>query len=368
MTSWVSGIGCQLLGRGLSDAVIPAEAGIPSHGEPLTRHPIPETRYLIPMTEAMKYRDIHSALSFRLSNFYPDRELESIARLIAEHVTGLSWVQIRMNPDTELSDSQRTDIGLIINRLANHEPIQYILGETEFYGMKLKVRPGVLIPRGETEELVEWIIKAKEKSKEERLKSKETFKEEKDGKDESDMEERERILDIGCGSGAIAIALAKNLSDYTVIASDISDAALKITNENAQLNNVGITTTHLDILTSSSLSFRPRVEPGAGFSPFALIVSNPPYIPLSEKQSMAHHVANQEPDLALFVPDEDPLIFYRAIAEFAKHNLTADGSVYVEIHDRLGAETAELFRYYFTDVELRQDIHGKDRMIRACNG
>ncbi len=351
-TIWVSGIGYRLLGRGLSDAVIPAEAGIPSLGEPLTRQP--DTRYPIPLKEPMKYRDIHTALSSRLSNSYPDRELESIARLIAEHVTGLSWVQIRMNPDTELTDSQRTDIGVIINRLGNNEPIQYVLGETEFYGLKLKVRPGVLIPRGETEELVEWVIKG--------------TRAQGHGGTGAQGHGGIRVLDIGCGIGAIAIALAKNLPDCEVVASDISDVALQITRENADLNHVALVTTHLDILTSSS--FAPGSSPGQAFrlSPFALIVSNPPYIPLSEKQSMAHHVADQEPDLALFVPDEDPLVFYRAIAEFAKNNLTPDGSVYVEIHDRLGAETLNLFRDYFPDVELRKDIHNKDRMIRAGNG
>jgi release factor glutamine methyltransferase len=312
----------------------------------------------------MKYTDITSDLRSRLADFYPDRELESIARLIAEHVTGLSWVQIRMNPDTEFTDSQRTDIGIIIKRLGDHEPIQYVLGETEFYGLKLKVRPGVLIPRGETEEIVEWVIKAKgerrkakEKSKEERRKIKERLQDKKEDKRENG---KGIILDIGCGSGAISIALAKYLPDYEIVASDISDVALEITDENAHLNYVEITSTHLDILKSSSFAFR--------LSPFALIVSNPPYIPQSEKVALAHHVANQEPDLALFVPDEDPLVFYRAIAEFARINLEPGGQVFVEIHDRLGAETVALFSHYFSDVELRQDIHGKDRMIRASNG
>ena len=286
----------------------------------------------------MKGRDILSELKEKLTGLYPDRELESISGLIAEHVTGMNGIQFQIAREEDLTDAQADDVRLIISRLALHEPIQYILGETEFYGLRIKVKPGVLIPRGETEELVEWVVKGMG----------------------AQGHKGTRILDIGCGSGAIAIALAKNLPDYEVVAADISDAALSVTAENALINQVALTTTHLDILQSSSFAFP--------LSPFAIIVSNPPYIPLAEKQSMAGHVTGQEPDIALFVPDEDPLVFYRAIAAFARLNLTPGGQLFVEVHDRLGDETAELFRGFFSQVELRKDIHGKDRMIRAANG
>ena len=286
----------------------------------------------------MKGRDILSELKEELTGLYPDRELESISGLIAEHVTGMNGIQFQIAREEDLTDAQADDVRLIISRLALHEPIQYILGETEFYGLRIKVKPGVLIPRGETEELVEWVVKGMG----------------------AQGHKGTRILDIGCGSGAIAIALAKNLPDYEVVAADISDAALSVTAENALINQVALTTTHLDILQSSSFAFP--------LSPFAIIVSNPPYIPLAEKQSMAGHVTGQEPDIALFVPDEDPLVFYRAIATFARLNLTPGGQLFVEVHDRLGDETAELFRGFFSQVELRKDIHGKDRMIRAANG
>jgi len=282
-------------------------------------------------------------------SLYPDRELDSIAFLIAEHVTGRSRTELVINREEGFTKEEGERIREKVRRLGENEPIQYILGETEFYGLKIKVEPGVLIPRGETEELVEWIL-----LKEEGERRKE--------KGERRKEEVLRVVDIGCGSGAIAVALAKHLPDAQIWAADISPQALNLTLHNAQLNNVTINPLLLDILTPS---------PTFPLSPsptYSLIVSNPPYIPESERSSMALHVAGREPDLALFVPDEDPLLFYRALAEFAKRNLTPDGELFVEIHDRYGKEVVALFSNYFSTVELRQDIHGKDRMVRAYNG
>jgi release factor glutamine methyltransferase len=184
-----------------------------------------------------------------------------------------------------------------------------------------------------------------------------------------------RVLDIGCGSGAIAIALAKHLPHAEIWAADISPKALDITHQNALNNQVDINLLQFDILnphplfTSSPYPLIPSSPHALMPScPYALIISNPPYIPEGERGSMALHVAGQEPDLALFVPDSDPLIFYRAIAQYAQNHLEPDGEVYVEIHDRFGREVAELFGTFFSKVQLRQDIHGKDRMIRAFNG
>jgi release factor glutamine methyltransferase len=164
---------------------------------------------------------------------------------------------------------------------------------------------------------------------------------------------------MGCGSGAIAIALAKNLPDAEVVASDISEIALRMTRENAGLNQVTRATILLDILAPG--------YPVAG-PPFDIIVSNPPYIPRSERTGMDRHVKEFEPEEALFVPDDEPLLFYRAIAEYAAAQLKPFGQVFVEIHDRFGEATSAIFRERFSHVELRKDIHGKDRMIRAYHG
>jgi release factor glutamine methyltransferase len=345
----------------------------------------------------MRYSDTPGILAEELQGLYPPREIDSIGRLVLEFLTGLNWVQIRLNQENPLLPDQEVRLLDIINRLKKHEPIQYILGETEFYGLKLKVRSGVLIPRGETEELVEWILekaqgtrlKAQAKAQGSRLKAQGKAQSKAQGsrlKAQGKVEEEKkvRILDIGCGSGAIAIALAKHLPAAEIIASDISPEALQLTKENGTLNQVEFLTTFLDILEPCALRLEPSPEPCAlrlapslapcalrlepSLAPFDVIVSNPPYVPHAEMTSMDSHVVEYEPEIALFVPDNDPLVFYKAIAEFASANLKPDGQVFVEIHDPLGEETAGVFRKWFSKVELRKDIHGKDRMIRASNG
>ncbi|MDD4644736.1 MAG: peptide chain release factor N(5)-glutamine methyltransferase [Bacteroidales bacterium] len=305
----------------------------------------------------MKYSAFNIFLKNKLNGLYSDRETESVSRLILEHLTGLSWIQVRLNWELDFTQDQEKRAVEIVQRLQDHEPIQYVLGETEFYGLTFKVRPGVLIPRGETEELVEWVIEASR------------FR----GNDREDKVRMKglRVLDIGCGSGAIAIALAKNMPDAAVFAADISEEALQVARENAALNNQHITLINFDILLHPS-TCHPReggdlVPNNEGYN-FDLIVSNPPYIPFGDKMSMDLHVVDYEPEIALFVPDNDPLLFYRAIAGFAAEHLNPGGEVFVEIHERLGDETADVFRKRFSNVELRKDIHGKDRMIRAHHG
>jgi release factor glutamine methyltransferase len=310
----------------------------------------------------MTYAGFLKALTAALAPIYPGREIESIGRLVLEHLTELSWVQIRLGQDSLLTPDQESRVAEIITRLQKHEPVQYILGETEFYGLNIRVGPGVLIPRGETEELVDWILKSR------------GMNSPPDSRQMPDKSGKTlRILDIGCGSGAIAIALAKSLPGSQVVASDISADALRATRENAILNGVEaeIHTLYLDILSAENTGHpveRPDITAPQYLSSFDIIVSNPPYVPVGEMTEMDRHVVEYEPERALFVPDDDPLLFYRAIARFASANLEPGGQVFVEIHDRLGEETADLFRKWFPIVELRKDIHGKDRMIRAHHG
>ncbi len=330
----------------------------------------------------MRYAETYKVLAESLQGLCPDREIDSIGRLVLEHLTGLTWVKIRLNGDNELTEHQVELLQSIILRLRTYEPVQYILGETEFYGLKLRVRKGVLIPRGETEELVQWILQEfavrkgvpafagmTEKGLEPGLPSDSPAFAGITKKDVIDNK-RIRILDIGCGSGAIAVALAKNFPDSEVIASDISEDALQVTRENAELNKVDLSTAFLDILGSKPFSVIPTKvgTPSQTAKTFDIIVSNPPYVPLSEMTAMDRHVVEFEPETALFVPDANPLLFYEAIAEFAATNLNPGGEVFVEIHDRLGEKTAAVFHKWFPNVELRKDIHGKDRMIRAYHG
>ena len=223
-------------------------------------------------------------------------------------------------------------IGEILNRLLVHEPIQYILGETEFFGLKFNVSPGVLIPRAETEELVDWII----------------------------AEEREHchsLLDIGTGSGCIPISIDKNLQIERVEGWDISDDALKIAESNDTRNRSKVLFSRQDIFNPTGI---------AELSKWDVIVSNPPYVMLEESDLMEKNVVDFEPHVALFVPDNDPLIFYRTIAHFAAAHLHHHGSLYFEINEKMGEATSILLESFgFKDILTRKDLQGKDRMIRA---
>jgi release factor glutamine methyltransferase len=290
-----------------------------------------------------------------LQALYDEREAQSITRMVLEHVTGKTLPAIMMDPDTVLSAGQETQTLEILKRLILHEPIQYILGETEFYGLRLKVGPGVLIPRGETEELVDWILRAEGRGQKANGRHSDL---------RSKKEEGLRILDIGCGSGAIAVVLAKHMPDAAVFAVDVSETALDFTQINSNLNKVHITTVLLDILNPDSYN----LQSAFCLLPFDLIVSNPPYVAEWDRTHMAKNVLDYEPHMALFAPGDDPLVFYRAISGFAAANLATGGEVFVEINESIGEETAEIFRRCFKNVELRKDINGKDRMIRASNG
>ena len=257
-------------------------------------------------------------------------EVNSMSRYIIEDVTGLPFSTILTDKSKQITAEQRKSIDKIISRLQNFEPIQYILGHCEFYGLSFNVKPGALIPRPETEELVDLIIK-------------------------NHQNESSSILDIGTGSGCIAISLAKNLPDSTLEAWDVSADALNIAKENASKNKVSINFRLINVLQDVPLDTK-----------FDVIVSNPPYVLDSEKTDMEKHVLNHEPHLALFVPDNKALMFYDRIADIAKTLLTSNGHLYFEINSMKGQEAVEMLeKKGFADVCLVQDIYGKDRIVKA---
>ena len=270
-----------------------------------------------------------------LSGYYDEMEARNIAHWVIEDLTGMDMLKLFTGKDEAWNKDELDRIIVILERLRAGEPIQYILGYAEFYGLDLKLGPGVLIPRNETEELLEWIIS-----------------------ENIDRADGFRILDIGCGSGAIAITLAKELPGAEVVAVDISEVALRICEENADKNSVRVSCSYFDILNPSGK---------LADQDYDLIISNPPYVLESQKPFLENRVKEMEPSLALFVPDTNPLLFYNAIAAFAKERLKPGGEVYVEINDLLGQETLKEFSLIFSDLELRQDINGKDRMIKASN-
>ena len=270
-------------------------------------------------------------LQSSLKGIYPDTEIMSFSNLIVQHLTGMSRVEILMNKNTIFSNEQRYELDCIIEKLKFFVPIQYILGETEFFGLPFRVSNSVLIPRPETEELVDWI--------------------QNENKEQSDLS----ILDIGTGSGCIAITLKHIFENAKVDAFDISENALAIAGENAKLNNVAVHFSNVDILNAPLMDNK-----------WDIIVSNPPYIPELEKAEILPNVLNHEPHLALFVPDNDWLIFYRSIAEFANIHLHPGGKLYIEIHKDAGNECVEmLLNMGFQNVELRKDISGNDRMVKG---
>lgn len=270
-----------------------------------------------------------------LASNYNLNEARTLARLIAERVTGMGINEILINPQLLLSPSQVLLLDTYIDELKLHKPIQYILGETEFFGISLKVDPSVLIPRPETEELVQWIV--------------------------SDWQHTSpNILDMGTGSGAIAIALAKNLPAANVFALDISLQAITVAQKNAINSFVNIHFMQHDMLQL------PTQIKGV---PFDLMVSNPPYVRNSEKELMDANVLEHEPEGALFVPDDNPLLFYEAIAKFAQLHLKPNGTIYCEINEAFGSQTETLFKEHgYSNVEVRKDINGKERMLKARKG
>ena len=285
------------------------------------------------MTETIAY------IRNSLKDIYPPGEAQALVRLIMERVCGLSTHQLLLGKGKELSDTEKFKIKEIVEGLRLYKPIQYLLGIADFYGMEFKVTPDVLIPRPETVELVERII--------------------------TDYQSQApRILDIGTGSGCIAISLAKHLPEAEVAAVDISPEALAVAEENARMNQVSVSFHELDILSEGYSSFMQEKQ---NFHVRETRFScNPPYIMYREKATMEANVLENEPHLALFVPDDDPLLFYRAIARFGQRHLAEGGHLYFEINALCGKETVAMLRQEnYTEVELIQDLYGKDRIVKA---
>ena len=277
-----------------------------------------------------KYRDYFIKT---LTPIYDAIEAESFFYLILEQNHQMKRIDLALQPESIFTEKQMKVWNEILAKLQQEIPIQYILGKTHFYGLDFEVDENVLIPRQETEELVEWIITNQQTNK----------------------PTNQQILDIGTGSGCIAISLAKNLTSAKVYAIDVSEKALNVAKKNADLNQVDVTFIHKNILETDDLQVS-----------FDIIVSNPPYVRNLEKAEIKKNVLEHEPHLALFVEDYDALIFYRKISELAQKNLKANGQLYFEINQYLGKEMIDLLESMgFVEVSLRKDIYGNDRMIMA---
>jgi len=284
------------------------------------------------------YKDIFRK---ELQSIYDEQEIESFFHIILENIHKLKRIDLALHPETVMDYSQIRQWKNITADLKKQKPIQYILGDTEFFGLRFEVNENTLIPRQETEELVEWVIREEGKAG------------------------RISLLDIGTGSGCIAVSLAKNLPNAEVFAIDVSEKALATAQKNAEKNNAKVNFINADILKVDDL--QNLLLPHTHHSPFFdVIVSNPPYVRNLEKAGMQTNVLEYEPHLALFVEDTDALLFYRKIAQLALKNLNQKGKLYFEINQYLGKEMVDLLEGLgFKNVILKKDIYGNNRMVSA---
>jgi len=279
----------------------------------------------------MILKSLKAHFSNTLLGYYPDTEIQSFFNLLSEQILNMKRVDISQNLYAVVSGKKYDKFQNALEGLKKYEPIQYILGDTEFYGLVFKVTPSVLIPRPETEELVAWIIKE--------CKEKQNF----------------NILDIGTGSGCIAISLAKSLPKAKVFALDVSEEALKVAKQNATINDIDVEFIEADIL-----------DWDFGDLQFDVIVSNPPYIRELEREAMSANVVDHEPHLALFVEDDDALLFYKTITEVSNKILKSEGQLYFEVNENLGEDTKQLLLdSSYNSIELRKDVFDKNRMLKA---
>lgn len=293
----------------------------------------------------MLVKEYKTTFFHELLPIYDEKEIESFFYIILESFHHKKRIDLALNPEMEMDALQLLRWESTLAELKKEKPIQYILGETEFYGLPFLVNENTLIPRPETEELVELIISDIKKL---------------------ELETRNlQLLDIGTGSGCIAISLSKNLPNARVSAIDVSEKAIATAQKNAEINKVNVNFIQTDILKVDDLKNLPASSFQLPFQ-YDVIVSNPPYVRNLEKAEIKPNVLEYEPHLALFVDDNDALLFYRKIAELAMKNLTENGKLYFEINQYLGKETVELIENLgFKDVILKKDIYGNDRMIRC---
>ena len=286
----------------------------------------------------MTLKDLQIYIHKRIERLYPEGEIRSFYFILLEHYAHLSRSEVLANPQQQLLVVAESQIIAAIEELTTERPIQYIIGATEFYGSSFEVDENVLIPRQETEELVDWII---------------TEVGGRSGREGKPI----RIVDIGCGSGCIAISLAKHLKNSVVTALDISENALAITRRNAERNGVSLQTLQADVLTLEALP-----------DTYDIIVSNPPYVRESEKKEIQRNVLDFEPHLALFVSDENPLVFYKKITQLALQSLSEGGVLFFEINQYLPSEMRTLIEGFFgLQMTLRNDLFGNARMVKVAN-
>lgn len=272
-------------------------------------------------------------LLYQLFELYNDREAANIADWVIEYITGQRRIERILYKDLPLNNSQQQQLETFTQQLLQHKPVQYVLQEAWFAGMKFFVKEGVLIPRPETDELVELVVNKSQISN-----------------------HKSQILDIGTGSGCIPIALKKRLPTSSILSIDISEVALEIAQKNATDLQADITLQQVDFLNETNWY---------QLGTFDIIVSNPPYIKQSESAVMSKHVTDYEPSLALFVADNNALIFYEKIAVFGKTHLNPNGQIFAEINEALGKETVTMLQQHGYQTLLKQDLQGKDRMIQA---
>ena len=282
----------------------------------------------------MQLKSLRTYFQNALLGYYPDSEVQSFFKLVCEFKFKYKPIDIVLKAEEVVDGDAYNFFQEVIERLQVYEPIQYIIGETEFYGLKFKVNKSVLIPRPETEELVDWIIRD---CKGKNLK----------------------ILDIGTGSGCISIALAKNLPEAKVYALDISTKTLELATYNAEKNKVKVSFIEADILAVDYKNFVLK------YGNFDVIVSNPPYVRMSEKDLMKDNVLKYEPHIALFVEDDDALMFYRQIVKQSDKFLKTGGLIYFEINEGLGNLTKQVMKNSFFNIELKKDLSGKYRMVKG---
>jgi len=279
----------------------------------------------------MGIKELYRNYLLQLQQLYPLSEATVITDRAFESIANIKRADLVKDPMKQLNNKTIQQLSKAFEQLLAHKPIQYVLGEAWFYHLKFKVNESVLIPRPETEELVEIVINSRKS-----------------------MVTDASILDIGTGSGCIAIAIKKNMPAAIVSAIDVSGEALKIAEENSKQNSTRINFMQMDFLDESTWDLLPQ---------YNVIISNPPYISKKEEKTLAKNVRDYEPHLALFVPDKDPLLFYSKIAAFGRSHLNSNGQIYLEVHEDLATEARSLFQKHYSSAEIKKDMFGRERML-----